>query len=66
MTNFEKIKNMNINEIAEKISRMIGTCAQCQIESFCSEVSKEVEFGEKTFCLRMWEQWLEHEVENND
>lgn len=66
MTNFEKIKNMSVDEIAQKISQMIGTCAQCQIESFCSELSKEVEFGEKTFCLRMWEQWLEREVEDSD
>lgn len=66
MTNFEKIKNMSADEIAQKISQMIGTCAQCQIESFCSKLSKEVEFGEKTSCSRMWEQWLEHEAEKND
>lgn len=65
MTNFEKIKNMSAEELAQKTSRMIGTCAQCQIEKFCSKLSKKVEFGENTFCSRMWEQWLKSEAENN-
>lgn len=66
MTNEDKLKSLSTGELAEKFSKMIGTCAQCQIESFCSKLSREVKFSEKAFCLKMWEQWLKSEAEDND
>ena len=50
MTNEDKLKSLSTGELAEKFSKMIGTCAQCQIESFCSKLSKDVKLSEKTFC----------------
>lgn len=58
MTNFEKIKNMSIKELADKISWLIKDCDDCPIREFCNyEIQKS-----KT-CLGTWKQWLKSEVE---
>ena len=54
MTNFEKIKNMGLKELAEFIAD-IADCNYCNISIRCE--------GK---CKIAWEQWLNHEVENND
>lgn len=36
MTNFEKIKNMNIDQLAEKLNESFA-CDRCPIEEFCDK-----------------------------
>ena len=41
MTNFEKIKNMSMKELAYKISWVITDCDICPIREFCNyEIQK--------------------------
>lgn len=64
MTNFEKIKNMSVDEIVDKLDKVlknmnieemadnldgIFTCELCPIT-----------------CKTVWEKWLKSEVQNND
>lgn len=49
MTNFDKIKNMNVEELADYIAELVD-CNWCHIR--CS--------GD---CKYSWEQWLKSEVE---
>lgn len=49
MTNFEKIKNMSVEELADFIAEM-AECDRCFV--YCS--------GD---CKYSWEQWLKSEVE---
>jgi hypothetical protein len=62
MTNYERIKNMSVEEMAEIINVLTRCCAtdechECQIDEFkengivCSKISIK--------------QWLEREVDNN-
>lgn len=39
MTNFEKIKNMGINEMADKLA-VSFVCGSCPIRKFCDENDK--------------------------
>lgn len=54
MTNFEKIKNMSVGELADKLDESVA-CDRCPIEKFC----KCVDVG----CIETWIKWLESEVE---
>ena len=75
MTNFEKIKNMTIKEIADKLDKVlknmsieemadnldrIFTCEICPIEVFCHKNRKIIT------CKAVWKNWLKSEIENND
>lgn len=53
MTNFEKIKNMSVEELAKKIWLHIN-CADCPIKVKC--------FPSRKKCVEVWEQWLKSEV----
>ena len=55
MTNFEKIKNMSVEELA-KISNELIDCDACPIQEFCRRV-------EEIKCSKVWEQWFKSEVE---
>ena len=59
MTNFEKLKNMCVDEMVDKLDKVFN-CNNCPIEVFCSENSKVIT------CKSVWEKWLKSEVENND
>ena len=59
MTNFEKLKNMSVEEIADKLDEVFA-CKFCPIEVFCRENTKIIT------CKSVWEKWLKREVENND
>lgn len=63
MTNFEKIKNMSIDELAAKCCEGL-TCAFCPIASFCDRIiGEDVRLVN---CVKVWETWLKSEVQNND
>lgn len=61
MTNFEKIKNMNIDQLADKLNESFA-CDRCPIEEFCNENNSEP----NSSCTTIWEKWLKSEVQNND
>lgn len=60
MTNFEKIKNMNIDELAEKLDESFA-CDHCPIWIFCDEINST-----HTTCTGAWKKWLESGVKDND
>lgn len=60
MTNFEKIKNMSIEEIADKLNSLISSCECCPIQKFCDK-NRENYIG----CISILEKWLKSEAENN-
>ena len=37
MTNFEKIKNMNVEELADALYVVITNCYKCPIRDFCDK-----------------------------
>ena len=55
MTNFDKIKNMSVEELAERLNESF-TCARCPIEEFCECV---LDGG----CTDTLIKWLKSEVE---
>lgn len=61
MTNFEKIKNMSIEEIAHKLNSLISSCECCPIQKFCDKNMKPY-----VDCISMLEKWLKSEVKGND
>lgn len=48
MTNFEKLKNMSVNEMVYKLDKVFN-CNSCPIEVFCSENRKVIT------CKSVWE-----------
>lgn len=61
MTNFEKIKNLSVEELADTLNVVITTCCRCPISTFCR---KNYSRDCRT-CQDMWEKWLESEAEND-
>lgn len=58
MTNFEKIKNMSVEELAKTISYEMENCIRCPLFDLCTKDSySDID------CSGMWEQWLKSEVE---
>lgn len=57
MTNFEKIKNMSVAELAKKLDETF-MCEYCPIEPFCREAKLKG-------CKSVWRKWLKSEVEND-
>lgn len=55
MTNFGKIKNMSIDELAEKLVGL-SVCDHCPIRNFCNK---------DTGCTGAWKKWLKSEAKNN-
>lgn len=75
MTNFEKIKNISIEEIVNKLDEVLKnmnieemsdkldevfTCKFCPIEVFCRKNKKIIT------CKSVWEEWLKSEVKCRD
>lgn len=59
MTNYEKIKNMSVEEMAEWLENILeGECRLCG----CDE-AENCEMCLLTFCLAHRKLWLESEVE---
>ena len=59
MTYFEKLKNMSVEEIADKLDEVFA-CKFCPIEVFCRKNKKIIA------CKTVWKNWLKREVENNN
>ena len=57
MTNYEKIKNMSVEEMAEWLQGGINECNCC---------SYRLSFGCPDTCIYGIKQWLESEVEENE
>lgn len=51
MTNFEKIKNMSIDELADKLDEVFA-CEYCPIIEFCNKNEKIKK------CKSIWKKWL--------
>ena len=65
MTNFEKIKNMSIEELAHTLDVEISDCDMCPIYRFCKLADLRDDYKIQDFdtCLGTWVQWLKSEVE---
>lgn len=57
MTNFEKIKNMSVEELAEKLDEL-SDCDCCSIKEFCDKKT----FTRCMSCTDVWKDWLKSEV----
>ena len=62
MTNFEKIKNMSVEELADKISWSMVNCDECPIRKFCN-LYNDYKFQDFDTCSWTWEEWLKSEAE---
>ncbi len=58
MTNFEKIKNMSIDEMVDKFDKVFN-CYGCPIREFCDEINSEP----NSSCTSVWKEWLKSEVQ---
>lgn len=54
MTNFEKLKTMSIDELADKLDEMFA-CEYCPITEFCNKNEKIKK------CKSIWKKWLKSE-----
>lgn len=61
MTNFQKIKNMNIDQLADKLNESF-VCYCCPIKEFCDEYDSIPDLD----CIDICRIWLKSEVKNND
>ena len=66
MTNYEKIKNMSIEEMAEWLDEILSerACSLCTMKDIdqCGYEEQDY-FGRIALCVRNRKQWLESEVE---
>lgn len=62
MTNFEKIKNLSVEEFAQVMSTAISDCDWCPICAFCKMHDKDYS-DEFITCSSTWKTWLKSEVE---
>ena len=62
MTNFDKIKNMSVEELADTMANAMVDCDSCPICEFCA-LRKNDTTQEFVSCSKSWEQWLKSEVE---
>ena len=56
MNNFERIKQMSVDEMAEFFSKISSPCVVCSIKTLC-------EFSTKGSCENAHKQWLLRECE---
>lgn len=63
MTNFEKIKDMSVEELAAKCCGS-SYCASCPIWDFCTYTMHNNDDRVQALnCLTVWREWLKSEVE---
>lgn len=60
MNNFEKIKNMTLDEMAEELYIHLGGCSACA----CFFICTKHDIG-KHHCIDMYKQWLQQEAREN-
>ena len=56
MTNYERIKNMSVEEMAEYFSKRKKDCLGCEIFDFCRSDSERI-------CTESFFDWLNEEAE---
>lgn len=61
MTNFEKIKNMNVEELALLMDSVSSDCQECPICGFCEDI--RLKLNHFLHCKTVWKSWLKSEVE---
>ena len=61
MTNFEKIKNMSIDEMADKLEDLT-VCGYCPVEKFCDKNGKTHYIR----CKSTWKKWLKSEIKDKN
>lgn len=61
MTNFEKIKNMSVEELARLMSNVLSDCEMCPIRGFCKDTRSNS--NRFLYCKAVCERWLKSEVE---
>ena len=61
MTNFEKIKNMSVDEMADKLDDLT-VCGYCPVEKFCDKNGDAY----YTRCKSVWKKWLESEIKDKN
>ena len=59
MTNFEKIKNMNIDQLAETLNDSFA-CDRCPIRDYCDKIVSAISVAT---CSGVWIIWLKSEVQ---
>lgn len=59
MINFEKIKSISVDELAEKLNDLFA-CDRCPITEFCDEIT----WGTHLSCTSVWGKWLKSEAKN--
>ena len=62
MTNFEKIKNMSVEELADAMADGPIDCDLCPIREFCTLHNNDTSH-EFDSCSDSWKQWFKSEVE---
>lgn len=62
MTNFEKIKNMSVDEMADKLVITFCCDYHCPIRELCDEDDQSL--TPTPSCGSMWRMWLESEVKD--
>lgn len=59
MTNFEKIKAMSVEEMAELVNDKVDSeCSECPASDYCAASTF-------TYCYEIIKEWLESEVEED-
>ena len=64
MTNYERIKAMSVEEMAEFITNYIR-CEHCPVTDICWGNGGYNEDGNWCSCQKWFQQWLESEAEND-
>lgn len=62
MTNYERIKNMSVEEIAVYFSKF-SQCGNCPAEDVCNKISNSDDNSVLISCGQRMKEWFESEVE---
>lgn len=63
MTHYERIRNMNIDDLAKEIDKCEGLTDEiCNAETECPYMDEDGNFSEDVNCIGCIKKWLESEV----
>jgi len=62
MTQYERIKNMSIEEMADALKK--ADCEKCEHKAYCG--LNIFPYVKCEICLDLWIDWLESEADEND